>query len=615
MGFKSSINNGHVIIIAEIGINHNGSFSIAKELIKGAHAAGVDAVKFQFRDIENTYMSKKEIGDEILSEEINRNALTSTQIIELSKYAKTLGLLIGISFFDLKDVAKFEESVEIFDFFKVPSVELTNTTLIDKLLSFNKFLLISTGASDEQSIVNSFDRIKNDSWMPLHCISNYPTAIYNSNLGYMHFLSKRWSRPVGYSSHDINWTVVIAAILLGANVIERHITLSKEDKGLDHTSSSTINEFKMIVEFARNKKIILKGDDKRIPNQGELLNMQNLGRSFYSKRDIQVGEKIDKNDFAYLSPKIGFGNTEFNKNEGALVVNKIYFGDALTYFHVNGRNKISERAIDFANYKNIGLPVRLHDYKEISKIFNLDNYEFHLSFGEIPQLNDFKNVDSHHKFTVHLPDYFSSNELINPFSANKNIRDESLKIINNTISFAAKLSDLTDRSVGVVGSFSIAEHGLENFYSDCAKIINSVSQNKITLAVQWLPPVAWYFGGSVKINIMNGEKDVEYINKKNINIVMDSSHLFMGKNFFGFDAMRIMEELEPFIKWFHISGASGIDGEGNNFTSIDESEYEIIKKMIEADSVKIVEVWQGHLDKYLGFKKALENLEERFNLE
>ena len=266
MSFKSLINNDYVIIIAEIGINHNGSISIAKELITGAHAAGTDAVKFQFRDIENTYMSKKEIGDEILSEEINKNALTATQIIELGKYAKSLGLLVGISFFDLKDIAKFETSVEFFDFFKIPSVELTNTTLIDKLLSVNKFLLISTGASDEQSIENSFDRIKNDGWMPLHCISNYPTAIYNSSLGYMDFLSKRWSRPVGYSSHDINWTVVIAAILLGANVIERHITLNKEDKGLDHTSSSTIEEFKMIVEFARNKKIVLKGDGKRVPN-------------------------------------------------------------------------------------------------------------------------------------------------------------------------------------------------------------------------------------------------------------------------------------------------------------------------------------------------------------
>ena len=615
MSFKSLINNDYVIIIAEIGINHNGSISIAKELITGAHAAGTDAVKFQFRDIENTYMSKKEIGDEILSEEINKNALTATQIIELGKYAKSLGLLVGISFFDLKDIAKFGTSVEFFDFFKIPSVELTNTTLIDKLLSVNKFLLISTGASDEQSIENSFDRIKNDGWMPLHCISNYPTAIYNSSLGYMDFLSKRWSRPGGYSSHDINWTVVIAAILLGANVIERHITLNKEDKGLDHTSSSTIEEFKMIVEFARNKKIVLKGDGKRVPNQGELLNMQNLGRSFYSKRDIQIGEKIDRKDFAYLSPKIGFSNTEFNKNNGAVIVNKINSGDALTYFHINTRNEISKKTIEFANYKNIGLPVRLHDYKEISKVFNLDNYEFHFSFGEIPQLNNFNSVDSNHKFTVHLPDYYSSNELINPFSANKNIRDESLKIIKETISFAAKLSDLTDRSVGVVGSFSTAENGRENFYSDCAEIINSVSQDKVTLAVQWLPPVAWYFGGSVKIDIMNSVKDIEHISNKNINIVMDSSHLFMGKNFFGFDAMKIFEELEPFIKWFHISGASGIDGEGSNFTTIDESEYEIIKKMIEADSAKIVEVWQGHLDKYLGFKKALENLEERFNRE
>jgi N-acetylneuraminate synthase len=615
MSFKSLIHNDYVIIIAEIGINHNGSISIAKELITGAHVAGANAVKFQFRDIDNTYMGKKEIGDEIISEELNKNALTPVEIIELGKYAKDLGLLIGISFFDLKDIAKFEILLDFFDFFKIPSVELTNTTLIDKLLSINKFLLISTGGADEQSIEDCFGRINGDGWMPLHCISNYPTAIYNSNLGYMNFLSKRWSRPVGYSSHDSNWSVVIAAILLGAKVIERHITLNKEGSGLDHTSSSTIEEFILIVEFARNKKIVLKGNDKRTPNQGELLNMQNLGRSFYSKRDIQIGEKIDKKDFAYLSPKIGFGNTEFDRNSGAVAVNKIHSGDVLNYFHINGRSRISEKAIEFANSKNIGLPVRLHDYKEISKIFNLDNYEFHLSFGEIPQLNDFDDINYKHKFTVHLPDYYSSNELINPFSTNKSIRNESLKIINETISFAARLSDLTDRNVGVVGSFSIAESGLDSFYTDCADAMNSVLQDKVTLAIQWLPPVAWYFGGSVKINVMNNINDVEYISSKNINIVMDSSHLFMGKNFFGFDAKRIIEELEPFIKWFHISGASGIDGEGNNFTTLDESEYQIIDKIIESDTVKIIEVWQGHLDKFLGFKQALENLEERFNHE
>ena len=164
-----------------------------------------------------------------------------------------------------------------------------------------------------------------------------------------------------------------------------------------------------------------------------------------------------------------------------------------------------------------------------------------------------------------------------------------------------------------MGSFSIAENGLDAFYSDCAEIINSVSQDKVTLAVQWLPPMAWYFGGSVKIDIMNSVKDVKHISNKNINVVMDCSHLFMGKNFFGFDAMRIIEELEPFIKWFHISGASGIDGEGNNFTTIDEGEYQIIEKIIEADSVKIVEVWQGHLDNYYGFQNAIETLEREFN--
>ena len=149
MSFKSLLATDHTIVIAEIGINHNGSVAVAKQLIEKAQIAGVDAVKFQFRNMENTYLTKNEIGDEILSAEINRTALTENQILDLTNFAKNLGLWVGISFFDARDVEKFGEKINCFDFFKVPSVELTNENLIDKLLSLDKYLLISTGASDE----------------------------------------------------------------------------------------------------------------------------------------------------------------------------------------------------------------------------------------------------------------------------------------------------------------------------------------------------------------------------------------------------------------------------------------------------------------------------------
>jgi hypothetical protein len=94
---------------------------------------------------------------------------------------------------------------------------------------------------------------------------------------------------------------------------------------------------------------------------------------------------------------------------------------------------------------------------------------------------------------------------------------------------------------------------------------------------------------------------------------MDTSHLFMGSNYYNFDASFIIGELRAKIKWYHISGAAGIDGEGVNFNSMSESESRIIKDIISSDRIKIIEVWQGHLDKYFGFQQALENIQKRFN--
>jgi N-acetylneuraminate synthase len=603
----------HPIIIAEIGINHNGSFAVAKQLIESAHDAGVDAVKFQFRNLNNTYLTKNEIGDEVLSAEINENALTELQIADLAKYAKYLGLCVGISFFEASDVEIFGDEIKYFDFFKVPSVELRNENLIDKLLLLNKYLLISTGASDEESIEKSFSRLEKKLWMPLHCISNYPTATYNSKLGYIEFLAKKWNKPIGYSSHDQNWSICIAAIILGAKVIERHITLDKKSPGLDHTSSSTPDEFKLIVDFARNKNVLFQGFAPRIPNQGELLNLQNLGRSYYAKRHINAGEVVTRDDFTYLSPKTGLSYFDFKIHEGAKIVNEIQAGEVLSFFHIKSRAPISLQVIDFANFKNIGLPVRLHDYKNISNLFAIDNYEFHLSFGEIGLLPEYKKINKLHKFTVHLPDYLSPNELINPFSTKSEIKSRSIKIIKSSVDFAKRLSDATGNRVGIVGSFSIAENGVENFYQDCKQFIASFSNDSTFLAVQWLPPVAWYFGGSVELNLMNNLNDVKHILKNNINIVMDTSHLFMGKNSFDFDPCIVIKDLKPMTKWYHISGASGTDGEGRDFKSLSKSEFKIMKDILDNNNVKIVEVWQGHLNKYFGFQQALENIYERFN--
>ena len=270
-------------IIAEIGINHNGSFDTAQKLILNSKYANIDSVKFQYRNLESAYSThaNREIGDEILISQIKENYLNPEEILKLTEYAHSMGMAVGISFFNSNDINDFRTAISLFNFFKLPSAELTNSNLIQNLLKTNKHLYISTGAHSEIEIENAFKDLPKNNWTPLHCISNYPAKSENSKLGYIKYLSKRWKRDIGYSSHDEFWEICLLALANGATVVERHITLDKSSKGLDHSSSSTPDEFKRLAEIAKNFKNIERGNNERVPNQGERLNRQNLGRSYF----------------------------------------------------------------------------------------------------------------------------------------------------------------------------------------------------------------------------------------------------------------------------------------------------------------------------------------------
>ena len=273
-----------VKIIAEIGINHDGVIKKAIELIDLSYESGANAIKFQYRNLDNSYSDNaKEIGDEMLSKEIIRNYLSPDQLIDLTKYASDLGLEVGISFFEKEDIQDFGNKIKFFDFFKTPSAELTNNELIHALLKLNKHLYISLGAHNEVEVTSALEKLPKEGWTPMHCISNYPVTLKNARLGYITFLQDKWGMDVGYSSHDDDWEVCLLAMQMGVSVIERHITLNRAADGLDHSSSSTPNHFKKMANFANAMPIMLAGNSPRSANQGELLNRQNLGRSYYAK--------------------------------------------------------------------------------------------------------------------------------------------------------------------------------------------------------------------------------------------------------------------------------------------------------------------------------------------
>ena len=292
-------------VIAEIGINHDGDFNKAKKLIDLSKASEVWGVKFQYRNLNRSYHDQsKEIGDESLKHEIKKVYLSPPKILELTKYAKFKGLKVGISFFIKEDILDFNEFIEEFDFYKIPSVELSNLVLIDYLMKKEKLVLLSTGCHDEYEIKQVITHLKSKkNWMMLHCVSNYPLASYNAKLGYIKRLEQLCEKNVGYSSHDQDWELCLLALKEGATIIERHITLDKKAKGLDHSTSSTPDEFKKLGDIIKNWNDIYRGNEERVLNQGELLNKQNLGRSFVSLEDYNIGDQIDFDQLDYRDRK------------------------------------------------------------------------------------------------------------------------------------------------------------------------------------------------------------------------------------------------------------------------------------------------------------------------
>ena len=596
-------------VIAEIGINHDGSYDKALMLIDGASESGCFGIKFQYRNLQNSYSrSNREIGDEILLSEITRSYLSPEAISSLADYARAKGLRVGISFFTTEDLKDF--NLQIFDFFKIPSVELTNLPLIFELLKLGKEVLISLGMHSEEEIEEVLEEIKAfDNWILLHCVSNYPVANHNVQLGYIKHLSQKWNQRVGYSSHDENWENIAIALTLGATVIERHITLSRESEGLDHSSSSTISEFRKICRLAEEIEVLKLGNGPRVPNQGELLNKQNLGRSYFALKNLEAGDLIVESDFEYRSPLTGMGGLEFKKFIGKNLYSSVKKNEPITVSHVKpSDSELTSLELELARQMSISIPVRLGDCEKINSEMPVGSFEFHLSFEEV--LSDLSaiQINQNDSFSVHLPDYIDSRNLINPWSSDSDIRDRSLIILKRTVEFADELGKKTKRVVPIVASLSSHEYEGEIFYKQTDELFREHNGSDSQLTLQWLPPIAWYFGGSVPLHVMNDEEAVRQILRFNIPITMDYSHLILSRNYFGFDAFRLLEDLRNQIVHIHICDAKGIDGEGMQIGEGDVGNLKLLETMTSFSTLKVIEVWQGHLNGMSGFKKAVREL-------
>jgi len=322
-------------IIAEIGINHNGKVSIAKKLIDAAVNSGADAVKFQKRNLESLY--KQELlsnpnldsqGLEILIDVLKEVEFNKNEYKEIVNYCKNKEITFLCTPWDKVSVDFLQEfNVPAF---KIASADMTNFPLIKYVADTKKPMIISTGMSSIEEIEETINFVKSLKipFILLHTNSTYPSPSEMLNLKLIPEFIKKFQIHIGYSGHETDIIPSLTAVNLGAVLLERHITLDKNMKGLDQSASLEPAEFKNLVKYIKESEIA-KGNTIKKMTRGEVLQREVLGKSLMSAHDIMVGEKFTEENIDVRGPAKGLSPQYFYKILGEKATREIKKGDYL----------------------------------------------------------------------------------------------------------------------------------------------------------------------------------------------------------------------------------------------------------------------------------------------
>ena len=503
-------------VIAEIGNNHNGVFDRAIALVDAAVAAGADCAKFQMRKLDEVYRAKSLLGkDDDLSVEytldlLRRFELTTDEQRQLSIYCTQKGIIYLCTPWD-------PSSVRILDSFgvrafKVASADLTNLPLQAAMAATGKPIIVSTGMSTLEEIQASVDFLneKSASFVLLHCQSTYPAAFHNINLRFMKRL--RDIHPiVGYSGHERGTAVTMAAVAMGACVVERHITLDRYMEGPDHAASLEPSEYSALVSGIREVEAALGPDGhfiERPLSQGELINRENLGKSVVAAHAIPVGTILAAEDLLVRSPGQGLSPVHLPKLIGHRTTRAMEADD---YFFRSDLETENTQPHTYKFSRPWGVPVRYHDAVSFMDRCRPNLIEFHLSYQDLDRepgayLTGPYDID----FVVHAPELFSGSRLMDLATSDEDYRRFSLVETQRVIDIARSLKKFFPRTsrppiVLNVGGFSmdapVPESERQRFYETFARSLAELDSVGVELIPQTMAPFPWHFGGQRFQNI------------------------------------------------------------------------------------------------------------------
>lgn len=339
LGKKLIAESSPVFVIAEIGVNHNGSIELAQKLIDEAVAGGADCVKFQTFKAEQIVTHHSPKADyQLKVTDKNESQFSMLKKLELSfeahvilkEYAEKKGVVFISTPYNLEDI-DFLEKLGVSGF-KIASGQLIEHPFLEYIAKKNRPLILSTGMgylSDVDSAIRVIKGAGNKQLALLQCTTNYPSDESEVNLNVISSFKQSFGLITGYSDHTQSNIAIMGAVALGAKIIEKHFTLDKKMEGPDHSSSSEPKEFKQLVQEIRLMEKAL-GSFHKFPSPNEIKNSMGMRRSLFAKKDLSAGEVIGWDTVAFKRPASGLSPNELPMILGKKIKKSLKMDEPIT---------------------------------------------------------------------------------------------------------------------------------------------------------------------------------------------------------------------------------------------------------------------------------------------
>ncbi len=610
------IGDGHpTYVIAEAGVNHNGSLQRAKRLVDVAADAGADAVKFQKRTLEETYLrstvddpSRAEMGVEYTVSNLKEVALTDGQFRELAAYARSSDVRFLCSPWDERSVS-FLESLDL-PAYKVGSPDMTNFVLLERLVETGKPLLVSTGMSEPDEIDRTVEFLETHdvTYALLHCRSTYPAPYHNLNLAFIDELRERYDVPVGYSGHERGIAVTTAAVATGASIIERHFTISRDLDGPDHAASLEPAGLEKQVRDVRNVEESM-GTPRRYLTRGEYNNRRSLGKCLVTTRSIEAGETIDRDAVTAKSPAKGISPQELYTVVGTEAERDVPAETPIRWSDL-GESAIASYDVDLDGW---GVVVRFSDIAD-HDWGDPDVFEFRVNGAD---RNATFALERYEKgLGVHAPEQVG-HDLVDLSARDETTRKRAVEIVQETIDLtrqelAPKFTTGEPPMIVHPGGITRDHMQLDDvpeYNAALERSLDDLDDDGVRVLVENMPPLPWIYGGQqYHNNFMAADEIAAFCDRTGTQICYDTSHAKLWCNYADVDLAEHARKLRPYTAYLHVADAIGVDGEG---IQIDDGEIDfdrVLEPFRDFEGPIITEIWRGHERHGEGFKEAAERL-------